>query len=216
MKHTLKVMVSISFLTLFMGACSHMGVPDNYTATLNVAGMKMPIARLGKNMRTGNPVMKDVVIISLGEEGKTITLSTQKKKYFEEKSKDTSPNIFDARTTIEKKHLTSEKIGDHPCEVYDATFYLPNHPDDKRQAKIWEAQDLNQLVIRVDIPSPDGSGTVLTTELQDIVLGNAKPDMFTIPADYMKADDINEVMGMPVLNDLKKGFKGLLNKMKNN
>ncbi|PIE89272.1 MAG: hypothetical protein CR997_12115 [Acidobacteria bacterium] len=215
LKNAFAISLILSALPLILH-CTTQSQPDNYTATLVVGGVEMHMARLKDNTRIENPILKGVVVLSYGNKKKTITMNTSKKKYFEEPTKEQPPTIYDRDVTIEKKAQGDEQINGHPCKVYDVTYYRKDKPNETYRAKVWEAFDLNGLAVKVEQASPDGSGVLVTTELKNVELNNAKPNMFEVPGDYVKAQDIDEVMGMPVIQDVKKGLKKLMDKLKDN
>lgn len=194
-------------------SCTMGGQPGNYTATMVVAGMEMQMAKMGDRMRTENPVMKHVVTLALMDQKKTISFSTKNQKYFEEPMKQDTPSIYGPDVQIDKKKVGTEEIGGHPCVIYDAVIYAKDKPDEKYDAKLWEAKDLGGLVIRSEMRM-NGSGAMVT-ELRNIQLGAAKKDMFVVPEGYQPATSMAEVMGMPDPSNLEEGMKQLKNMFKN-
>ncbi|KJR41166.1 hypothetical protein MCHI_002936 [Candidatus Magnetoovum chiemensis] len=178
------------------------GPPDNFTATMITGALSMPMAKMGNNMRFENPAMKGIVNISLPDEKKVLMLSDITKKYFEMPIDDNKKkiSIYDKDVEIEKKKLAEETIDGHPCVKYDAAFYKKDTPSEKHNAIIWEATDLNGFVIKSEMQMPKNmqkSGVdKITTEVKDIKLGAATASMFQIPADYKKAANMMELMGI--------------------
>jgi hypothetical protein len=190
------------------------GPPDNYTATMVMEGMEMPMAKMGSKTRSENPMMKGLVSIFYMDSKKMIMMSTANKAYMEQPLEEKgSPSLDDPRVVIDKKKIGSETIDGHPCSKYDAVFYLKDRPEEKYKAVIWEAQDLGGLIIRNETTLPPekafGGKTKVVTEIKDIKVGAAKPSMFEVPKDYRKAANMMEVMGgMQGMQEMMKGMKG--------
>jgi hypothetical protein len=190
------------------------GPPDNYTANMIMEGMTMPIAKMGNKMRAENPMMQGMVSIHFMDSQKMIMMSTANKTYLEQTlEQERAPSIDDPRVVIEKKQIGSETIDGHPCNKYDAVFYMKDKPAEKYKAIIWEAKDLGGLVIRNETTMPPekirGGKGKFVTELKEIKVGAAKSSMFEIPKDYRKVDNMMEMMGgMPKMDEMFKGMKG--------
>ncbi len=185
--------------------------PDNYTAKMVMEGMTMPIAKMGKKMWAENPVMQGVVSIHSLDSGKMIMISAANKTYMEqEKPAERAPSIDDPRVVIEKKPIGSETIDGHPCNKYDAVFYLKDKPAEKYKAVIWEAKDLGGLVIRNETMLPPakapGGRSKIVTELKEIKVGAAQASLFEVPKDYRKVNNMMEMMGG--MDKMKEMFKG--------
>lgn len=191
------------FLCLCLGVVADSvfaGPPDNYTATLVMEGMSMPIAKMGDKMRSENPMMQGMVSLHIEDARKTIMMSSATKTYMEQpQDPKAAPSIDDPRVVAEKKQIGSETIDGHPCTKYDAVFYMKDNPAEKYRAILWEAQDLGGLVIRNETTLPPGKmgpGERKTvTELKDIKLGAATASMFEVPKDYRKVNNMMEMMG---------------------
>jgi hypothetical protein len=186
------------------------GPPDNYTATLVMEGMSMPIAKMGDKMRSENPMMQGMVSLHLMDAQKMIMMSSANKTYMDQPlDPNKSPALDDPRVVVEKKQIGSETIDGHPCLKYDSVFYFKDKPSEKYKAILWEAQDLGGLVIRNETtlpPSKMGPGERKTvTELKDIKLGAAKASMFEVPKDYRKVNNMMEMMGG--MGNMKEMFK---------
>ncbi|MBF0119086.1 MAG: DUF4412 domain-containing protein [Desulfobacterales bacterium] len=201
-KRTTKKLVLISILNiLIISGYAFSGQPDNFTAKMVMEGMSMPMAKLGDKTRTENPMMKGMVIIHLGESGKTYVLSSSSKTFTEMPKQEEQPTIYDPRAVIEKKEIGKETIDGHPCIKYDTTFYMKDKPNEKYKAIMWEAQDLSGLPIQNEVTMPKdspmgGKGGKVVMKLKDIKMGAAKASMFEIPANYKKVNSIMEMMGM--------------------
>ncbi len=186
------------------------GPPENYTATLVMEGMSMPIARMGDKMRSENPMMQGMVSLHLNDAQKTIMMSSVNKTYMEQPSDaKATPSIDDPRVVVEKKQIGSETIDGHPCTKYDSVFYMKDNPSEKYKAVFWEAQDLGGLIIRNETTLPPGKmgpgERRAVTELKDVKLGAAKASMFEVPKDYRKVNNMMEMMGgMDKMKDMFK------------
>lgn len=186
------------------------GPPDNYTATMTMEGMSMPIARMGDKMRSENPMMQGMVNLHFMGGQKNIMMSTTNKTYMEQPlDSNAPPSMEDPRVVIEKKQIGSETIDGHPCTKYDSVFYLKDRPTEKYKATIWEAKDLGGLAIRNETTLPPGKmgpgERKFVTELKDVKLGAAKASMFEVPKDYRKVNNMMEMMGgMDKMKDMFK------------
>lgn len=193
--------------------------PDNFTAKMVVMGMSMPMAKMGNKTRMENVAMGGLVTISLTDAGKSISLNTKNKTYFEQTIQEKVPSIYGSNVVVEKKKVGSETFDGHPCIKYDAVFYKKDKPQEKFKALLWEAQDLGGLPVRHEIEVPEakkmgGSGKMLS-ELKEIKTGAATAAMFEVPQGYKKVNSMNEVMGLgagPGKIDLK-GMKDLMKQM---
>jgi hypothetical protein len=186
------------------------GQPDNYTATLVMEGMSMPIARMGAKMRSENPMMQGLVSLHLTDSQKNIMMSSTNKTYMEQPIEpQQAPSLDDPRVVVEKKEIGSETIDGHPCVKYDSVFYMKDNPSEKYKAILWEAKDLGGLVVRNETTLPPGKtgkgGQRIVTELKDVKLGAANASMFEVPKDYRKVDNMMEMMGG--MGKMKEMFK---------
>jgi hypothetical protein len=176
------------------------GPPDNYTATLLMEGMSLPIAKMGDKMRSENPMMTGMINLHFENEKKSIMMSSATKTYMEQPidSKEV-PSLDDPRVVVEKKEIGSETIDGHPCTKYDSVFYMKDTPSEKYKAVLWEAKDLGGLVIRNETTLPPGKmgpgERKAVTELKDVKLGAATASMFEVPKDYRKVNNMMEMMG---------------------
>jgi hypothetical protein len=176
------------------------GPPDNYTATLVMEGMSLPIAKMGDKMRSENPMMTGMINLHFENAKKSIMMSSATKTYMEQPidSKEV-PSLDDPRVVVEKKEIGSETIDGHPCTKYDSVFYMKDTPSEKYKAVLWEAKDLGGLVIRNETTLPPGKmgpgERKAVTELKDVKLGAATASMFEVPKDYRKVNNMMEMMG---------------------
>ena len=207
------LVIGVMSLWLFP-SLSIAGPPDNYTATMVMEGMTMPIAKMGNKMRAENPMMQGMISIHFMDSRKMIMMSTTNKTYMEqEMQKEGAPSIDDPRVVIEKKQIGSETIDGHPCNKYDSVFHIKDKPAEKYKAILWEAKDLGGLVIRSETALPPekarGGRNKIVNELKEIKVGAAKASMFEVPKDYRKVQNMMEMMGgMPKMDEMLKGMKG--------
>ena len=212
----IRYLVSVIFLVtvLFTSSSVIAAPPDNFTATMVMSGMEMPMARMGTKSRTENPGMKDVVTITLGEMKKTIMMNRSNKTYLEQplQGQERTPNAYDPDMVIDKKKVGTDTIDGHPCIKYDAVFYRKGQPDEKFKATLWEAQDLREFNIQTELtipanPKDPGARGKMVMKFKDIKLGAAKASMFEVPGDYRKVSSVQEVMGMGSMEDMMEMMK---------
>ena len=214
-KETISIMLVVPLLFLWLTTSSSLaGPPDNYTGKMVMEGMTMPMAKMGNKIRVENPMMQGLVNISLMDSQKMIMMSTANKSYMEQPmEREGTPSPDDPRVVIEKKQTGTETIDGHPCNKYDAVFYMKDKPSEKYKATLWEAKDLGGLIIRNETTLPPdkarGGKSKIVTELKDIKLGAAQASMFEVPKDYRKANNMMEVMGgIEKMGDMFKQKKG--------
>jgi hypothetical protein len=186
------------------------GAPDNYTASLVMEGMSMPIAKMGGKTRSENSMMQGMVSLHLADAQKMIIMSPANKTYMEQPlDPKEAPSLDDPRVVVEKKQIGSETIDGHPCIKYDSVFYLKDNPSEKYKAILWEAKDLEGLIIRNETTLPPGkmggAERRILTELKDVKIGAAKASMFEVPKDYRKVNNMMEMMGG--MDKMKEMFK---------
>ena len=213
---SIRYLVSVIFLAtvLFTGSSVIAAPPDNFTATMVMSGMEMPMARMGTKSRTENPGMPGVVTISLGDMKKTIMMNTSNKTYLEQPLQDQerTPNAYDPDMVIDKKRVGTDTIDGHQCIKYDAVFYRKGKPEEKYKATLWEAQDLREFNIQTELtipanPKDPGARGKMVMKFKDIKLGAAKASMFEVPGDYRKVSSVQEVMGMGSMEDMMEMMK---------
>jgi hypothetical protein len=189
--------------------------PDNFTATMVMQqGMEMPMAKMGNKSRVENPGMKGVVTIALTDAKKTIMMNTNTKVYSEQvtQERDQMPNMYDPDVVFEKKKTGNETIDGHPCVKYDTVYYRKSKPDEKHKAIIWEAQDLKEFPIQIEVtvpanPKHPGSGGKMVMKYKDIKLGAATASMFEVPSGYKKVNSPQEVMGFGGMGNIEEMMK---------
>jgi hypothetical protein len=200
-KRTVVLALTAILACIVMAANLWSAPPDNFTATMVMGGMSMPMAKMGQKTRVETQMMQNLITINLLDQKKTIMISPGNKSYFEQPmQKDKTPNTMDPNVVVEKKKLGSETIDGHPCIKYDAVVYFKDRPAEKYKTVVWEAQDLGGLPIRNEMDMPEGkkmggSGKIVT-EMKNIKVGAAQASMFEVPRDYKKAGSMQELMGM--------------------
>jgi hypothetical protein len=188
--------------------------PENFTATMVSQGMEMPMARMGTKSRVENAGMPGVITISLGDTKKTIMMNTTTKAYSEQlhQERDQMPNMYDPDVVFDKKKVGNETIDGHPCVKYDAVYYRKSKPDEKHKTTIWEAQDLKDFPIQMEITVPanpkyPGSGGKMLIKYKNVKLGAATASMFEVPAGYKKVNSPQEVMGFGGMGNMEEMMK---------
>jgi hypothetical protein len=141
---------------ILSGMAAFAAPPENFTATMVSQGMEMPMARMGSKSRVENPGMQGVVTISLGDAKKTIMMNTTTKVYSEQiiQEKEQMPTMYDSDIVFDKKKVGNETIDGHPCIKYDSVYYRKSKPEEKHKAIIWEAQDLKDFPIQMEVTVP--------------------------------------------------------------
>jgi hypothetical protein len=204
------ICVAILFWAWAIAVADAAGPADNYTATLVVKGMSMPVAKMGDRMRSENPMLQGMVSLHLMDSRKMIMMSSATKTYMEQPlDPEEAPALDDPRVVVEKKPIGAETIDGHPCIKYDSVFYMKDTPSEKYKAVLWEAKDLGGLAIRNETTLPEGKvptgEQTVVTELKDVKLGAAKASMFEVPKDYRKVANMMEMMGG--MDQMKEMFK---------
>lgn len=188
--------------------------PENFTATMVSQGMEMPMARMGSKSRVENAGMSGVVTISLGDAKKTIMINTTTKVYSEQiiQEKEQMPTMYDSDIVFDKKKVGNETIDGHPCIKYDSVYYRKSKPEEKHKAIIWEAQDLKDFPIQMEVTVPanpkyPGSGGKIVVKYKDVKLGAATASMFEVPSGYKKVNSPQEVMGFGSMGNMEEMMK---------
>jgi len=188
--------------------------PENFTATMVSQGMEMPMARMGSKSRVENAGMPGVVTISLGDAKKTIMINTTTKVYSEQiiQEKEQMPTMYDSDIVFDKKKVGNEAIDGHPCIKYDSVYYRKSKPEEKHKAIIWEAQDLKDFPIQMEVTVPanpkyPGSGGKIVVKYKDVKLGAATASMFEVPSGYKKVNSPQEVMGFGSMANMEEMMK---------
>lgn len=211
-----KYMVVLIFMTsVFLVSTAALAAPpDNFTATMVSQGMEMPMAKMGHKSRVENPGMKGIVTIALADAKKTIMMNTTTKVYSEQitQERDQMPSMYDPDVVFEKKKVGNETIDGHPCVKYDSVYYRKSKPDEKHKAIIWEAQDLKEFPIQMEITVPanpkyPGSGGKTVIKYKDVKLGAATASMFEVPSGYKKVNSPQEVMGFGGMGNIEEMMK---------
>jgi hypothetical protein len=188
--------------------------PENFTATMVSQGMEMPMARMGSKNRVDHAGMPGVVTISLGDAKKTIMMNTTTKVYSEQviQEKEQMPTMYDSDIVFDKKKVGNETIDGHPCIKYDSVYYRKSKPEEKHKAIIWEAQDLKDFPIQMEVTVPanpkyPGSGGKMVVKYKDVKLGAATASMFEVPSGYKKVNSPQEVMGFGSMGNMEEMMK---------
>lgn len=199
---------------VLIGTAVFAAPPENFTATMVSQGMEMPMARMGSKSRVENAGMKGVITIALSDAKKTIMMNTTTKTYSEQSTqeRDQMPTMYDTDVVFEKKKVGNETIDGHPCVKYDSVYYRKSKPEEKHKATIWEAQDLKDFPIQMEVTVPanpkyPGSGGKMIVKYKDVKLGAATASMFEVPSGYKKVNSPQEVMGFGGMGDIEEMMK---------
>jgi hypothetical protein len=199
---------------ILSGMAAFAAPPENFTATMVSQGMEMPMARMGSKSRVENPGMQGVVTISLGDAKKTIMMNTTTKVYSEQiiQEKEQMPTMYDSDIVFDKKKVGNETIDGHPCIKYDSVYYRKSKPEEKHKAIIWEAQDLKDFPIQMEVTVPanpkyPGSGGKMVMRYKNVKLGAATASMFEVPTGYKKVNSPQEVMGFGGMGNMEEMMK---------
>ena len=159
---------------------------------------EMPIAKAGEKFRmemdytkmSGTqgmpPAMSSVVMIHRGDEKRTYSLYTNKKKYIV--SEETDEGYY-AEPDVAKTFVTKETIDGHPTEKYRITITYQGQ--EKQEGFIWNATDLDGMTIRSEI---DNATVKMTSTLTNIVMGTPPADLFEVPGDYTETSNFLEIV----------------------
>ncbi len=159
---------------------------------------EMPIAKAGEKFRMEMdytkmsgaqgmpPAMSSVVMIHRGDEKRTYSLYTNKKKYI---VSDETDEGYYAEPDVEKTFVAKETIDGHPTEKYRITITYQGQ--EKQEGFIWNATDLDGMTIRSEI---DNATVKMTSTLTDIVMGTPPADLFEVPEDYTETSNFLEIV----------------------
>ncbi|HNS78182.1 MAG TPA: DUF4412 domain-containing protein [Syntrophorhabdus sp.] len=211
-KYSIIVSCIVGFV--LSGILAFAAPPDNFTATIVSQGMEMPMAKMGNKSRVENPAIKGVVTIVIADAKKTIMMNTNAKVYSEQvtQEQDQMTNMYDPDVVFEKKKVGNETIDGHPCVKYDTVYYRKSKPNEKHKAIIWEAQDLKEFPIQMEVTVPanpkyPGSGGKMIMKYKDVKLGAATASMFEVPPGYKKVNSVQEVMGFGGMGNIEEMMK---------
>ncbi|MCX7919561.1 MAG: DUF4412 domain-containing protein [bacterium] len=186
--------------------------PTNYTAMMVMDTMQSNYARDGKKIRTEMNIgeMGKMIHIVRADVKKNIMLNPATKMYFEnvweENKMQSDPAMFesDPNYKIDKVKVGTETIDKHPCVKYTVTI-TNKKTGEKHTGTIWEATDLQNLVIKYEMIQDNKK---MTIEWKNIKLNAATTDMFEVPAGYKKANSMMELMGMGAMGGMPGRSRG--------
>jgi hypothetical protein len=159
---------------------------------------EMPIAKAGEKIRMEMdytkmsgaqgmpPAMSSVVMIHRGDEKRTYSLYTNKKKYM---VSDETDEGYYAEPVVAKTFVANETIDGHPTEKYRITITYEG--EETQEGFIWNATDLDGMTIRSEI---DNATVKMTSTLTDIVMGAPPADLFEVPGDYTETSNFLEIV----------------------
>lgn len=161
---------------------------------------EMPIAKAGEKFRmemdyasmTGAqgmpPALSSVVMIHRGDEKRTYSLYTNKKKYMI--SDETDEGYYeDEEPNVTKTFVANETIDGHPAEKYRITITYQDQ--ETQEGFIWNATDLDGMTIRSEV---DNATVKMTSTLTNIVMGTPAADLFEVPMDYTETTNFLELV----------------------
>lgn len=179
--------------------------------------MEMPFARMGDLTLTETRLGPHLITINDARTRTTTILAPDSRKYFQQQAQESQLSPYGENTVMERKKVGDEDVQGHPCVKYEATYFSADDPERKFQATLWEAKDLQNLAIRIEMTKPMPA----VTEFKDVKIGNATADMFAIPEEYQAVNSMAELMGLPDVSSMEKEaeqgmkkVKGLLKKLK--
>ena len=132
------------------------------------------------------PAMSSVVMIHRGDEKRTYSLYTNKKKYMV--SDETDEGYYD-EPDVAKTFVAKETIDGHPTEKYKITITYQGQ--ETQEGFIWNATDLDGMTIRSEI---DNAAVKMTSTLTGIVMGTPPADLFEVPVDYTETNNFLEIV----------------------
>jgi hypothetical protein len=159
---------------------------------------EMPIAKAGEKFRMEMdytkmsgaqgmpPAMSSVVMIHRGDEKRTYSLYTNKKKYM---VSDETDEGYYAEPEVAKTFVADETIDGHPTKKYRITITYQGQ--EKQEGFIWNATDLDDMTIRSEI---DNATVKMTSTLTGIVMGTPPADLFNVPGDYTETSNFLEIV----------------------
>ena len=159
---------------------------------------EMPIAKAGEKFRMEMdytkmsgaqgmpPAMSSVVMIHRGDEKRTYSLYTNKKKYMV--SDETEEGYYE-EPDVTKTFVADETVDGHPTKKYRITISYPGQ--EKQEGFIWDASDLDGMTIRSEI---DNETVKMTSTLTGIVMGPPPAALFEVPGDYTETSNFLEIV----------------------
>lgn len=159
---------------------------------------EMPIAKAGEKFRMEMdytkmsgaqgmpPAMSSVVMIHRGDEKRTYSLYTNKKKYMV--SDETEEGYYE-EPDVTKTFVADETVDGHPTKKYRITISYPGQ--EKQEGFIWDATDLDGMTIRSEI---DNETVKMTSTLTGIVMGPPPAALFEVPGDYTETSNFLEIV----------------------
>ncbi len=159
---------------------------------------KMPIAKAGEKFRMEMdytkmsgaqgmpPAMSSVVMIHRGDEKRTYSLYTNKKKYMV--SDETDEGYYE-KPDVTKTFVANETIDGHPTKKYRITISYQGQ--EKQEGFIWDATDLDDMTIRSEI---ENETVKMTSTLTGIVMGAPPAAFFEVPGDYTETSNFLEIV----------------------
>ncbi|HEY6010145.1 MAG TPA: GNA1162 family protein, partial [Nitrospirota bacterium] len=160
--------------------------------------MEMPLAvsgdrlrmdmDLSKTMKSDSPLpLARLVVIERGDKKTGYTLYPDARRYLVH----TENEETGEKPRIEKTRVGSEMLGKHPTEKYLVKMVFQDGTVE--EGYIWNAKDLAGLTIKSETENKDRKTTV---ELRNIVLKKPAASLFEIPAGYVEAKGVADLMAI--------------------
>lgn len=101
------------------------------------------------------------------------------------------------------KKAGKETLAGYKCQIYEGNIQEENSQFSPHM-KIWFSKKLNYPIkSEITLPAPMGK---VTTYLEKITVGKQPDSLFSIPSGYVKAETMEEAMGMPNIGSFMKGI----------
>lgn len=87
---------------------------------------------------------------------------------------------------VDRERIGSETVAGHPCVVYRSR--IASALGGASTSTVWEAEDLDGLVVRSELKDPDGA--LVTVELRDVRM-DPEPELFDAPPTARRVDRLD-------------------------
>jgi hypothetical protein len=151
----------------------------------NMQGGQMPAQTAARMKRMG---MGRISTLTLPGTKVSYLIYPDMKAYMENPTQNTSAAPTDYKTEVTK--LGEETIDSHNCVKNKVVVTGPDGP--ANESIVWNASDLNQFPVKIQVASGNGADTVLL--FKDIKLDKPDATLFDLPADFTKYDNMMSLM----------------------
>lgn len=148
--------------------------------------IEMDLSRMAKG-EDMPPAMSKMVNISRGDRKVSYTLYPNKQKYITHREME--EGYMGEEPRVEKIKVGSEPIDKHPTDKYKVKVTYKN--GESQEGFIWNALDLDGMTIKSEVENRDYR---ITTELRNIVPRTPPAALFEIPAGFVEAKGLMEIM----------------------